>query len=431
MDFRRGERVARMNRKARVVLDARVVTESGGGPDKTILNSPRFFGPLGYRMLCAYMHPPEDPGFDALRKKAAAWQAPLISIPDRGAWDWKVISRLLHICRRERVEIWHGHDYKSNALGLLLRRFWPMRLVTTVHGWVKHTRRTPVYYKVDQLCLPRYESVICVSEDLYHECRACGVPEDRCILIENAIDTVQFARRQTAEQAKANLGLPKNRFVIGAVGRLSAEKGFDVLLQAGRLALEQGLELSIVIAGGGQEQANLEALAERLGMRDRVHLLGYAGDPRPIFEAMDVFVLSSYREGLPNVLLEAAALQVPIVATRIAGVPRLIQHGENGLLVEPGDLESLAQAMIQLSEDPALGARFAAAGRQRIETEYDFSKRIEKIRDIYDGLLSRNRPRVRSMRVRRSQLIPANEVMKCPVTGAAGTATNGRHNSWR
>src|SRR6185295_11831514 len=89
-----------------VVLDTRVVTESGGGPDKTILNSPRFFTRAGYRNLCAYMHPPDDPGFEQLRLKAEAWQAPLLSVPDRGAWDLKVIPRLLQICRREQVRIW-------------------------------------------------------------------------------------------------------------------------------------------------------------------------------------------------------------------------------------------------------------------------------------------------------------------------------------
>ena len=117
-----------------VVLETRVVNGTGGGPDKTILNTPRFLAGTGYPTLCAYMHPPGDPGFETLRKKAEQWQAPLFSIPDRGFWDWRVIGKLLEVCRRERVAIWHGHDYKSNALGLLLRRFWPMRLVTTVHG---------------------------------------------------------------------------------------------------------------------------------------------------------------------------------------------------------------------------------------------------------------------------------------------------------
>ncbi|HTU91893.1 MAG TPA: hypothetical protein VMF69_17560, partial [Gemmataceae bacterium] len=104
-----------------VVLDARVVSGAGGGPDKTILNSPRFLATAGYRNLCTYLHPPDDPGFEQLRKRARIAEAPLLAIPDSGPWDWRVPGRMLEICRRERVAIWHGHDYKSNALGLLLR----------------------------------------------------------------------------------------------------------------------------------------------------------------------------------------------------------------------------------------------------------------------------------------------------------------------
>src|SRR5262249_30979458 len=126
---RRADPVSRGRRSGMMtVLEARVVCGSGGGPDKTILNTPRFLTAAGYHTLCAYMHPPGDPGFAQLRHKALAWQAPLLSVPDRGPWDWQVVWHLLQICRRERVSIWHGHDYKSNALGLLLGRFWPMRL---------------------------------------------------------------------------------------------------------------------------------------------------------------------------------------------------------------------------------------------------------------------------------------------------------------
>src|SRR6266568_1176403 len=158
-----------------VVLDARVVSGTGGGPDKTILHSPRFLEPLGYRMVCAYLHPPGDAGFEVLRERAHQLQAPLAEIIDRGPFDLRAVAALLRLCRRERVAIYHGHDYKSNLLGLLLARFHRMRLVTTAHGWVVHSARTPLYYRIDKFCLRRYERVICVSEDLVAECRRAGV----------------------------------------------------------------------------------------------------------------------------------------------------------------------------------------------------------------------------------------------------------------
>jgi glycosyltransferase involved in cell wall biosynthesis len=376
--------------KEPVVLDTRVVTGTGGGPDKTILNSPRFLSAAGYRMLCAYMHPPGDQGFEQLRHKAQVLQAPVLSVRDRGPWDWSVIAQLLHICRRERVRIWHGHDYKSNALGLLLRRFWPMRLVTTVHGWVKQTRRTPLYYKIDELCLPRYESVICVSDDLRDRCLACGVPDERCVLLENGIDTVYYARTVPIADAKRRLGVPPGRTVLGAVGRLSAEKAFDLLIRAAHQLLRAGVDLELLIAGEGDDRDRLQALVDELGLRDRIRLLGYCGDTRALYEAMDVFVLSSLREGLPNVLLEAMALEVPVVATRIAGIPRLIRDGANGLLIPAGSLAELAASVARLCADAGLRAQLGRAGRQTVETQYSFAMRMQKLGSLYDRLLSRN-----------------------------------------
>lgn len=372
-----------------VILDARVVRGSGGGPDKTILKSPRFLRPAGYRMLCAYMHAPDDAGFDQLRQKAARWQAPLLSVPDRGPLDLGVVPRFLALCRRERVAVWHGHDYKSNLLGLLLRPFWPMRLVTTVHGWVEYTRRTPLYFGVDRLCLPRYEHVLCVSPDLHRQCVAAGVPAGRCTLIENGIDLDEFTRRRTPAEAKRAEGFDPDRLVVGAVGRLSAEKGFDLLIRAvGRLARD-GLDVGLVVAGEGKERAALEALVAELGLRDRVRLAGYLGDPRPLYEAMDVFALSSLREGLPNVLLEALSLEVPAAATRIAGVPRLLRDGDNGLLIEPGSVEELAAALGRLLRDAGLRRRLGQAGRSTVARDYSFAARMGKLADLYDSLLGR------------------------------------------
>jgi glycosyltransferase involved in cell wall biosynthesis len=371
-----------------VVLDARVVTGAGGGPDKTILNSPRFLEPLGYRMLCAYLHPPNDPDFEVLRKRAEQCRAPLVSVPDRGAWDWRVVTQTLAVCKRERVTVWHGHDYKTNALGLLLKRFWPMRLVTTVHGWVQHTQRTPLYYRIDQWCLPRYERVICVSDDLLEACLRAAVPAKRCTLLENGIDVAEYARQRTVAGAKTALDLPPGGLVIGAVGRLSDEKGFDVLIRSTRALVARGLDVRLVLVGEGGERANLERLVRELNLIERVRFAGWRADVRPYFEAMDVFALPSLREGLPNVLLEALALEVPVVSTRVNGVPRLIRDGRNGLLVSAGDQDGLTTALAGLLTNAALRDVFRAAGRRTVETRYSFATRMQRLKRLYDELLA-------------------------------------------
>ncbi len=255
-----------------------------------------------------------------------------------------------------------------------------MRLVTTVHGWVQMTRRTPLYYALDRLSLRYYEQVVCVSEDLFQACLKAGVPASRCTLIENAIDTQQFTRSQTVAEAKARLGFPQDRLLIGAVGRLSAEKGFDRLIEATRRLIDADVNVELVIAGEGEERDHLQNLIQRCGHPDRMHLLGYRADTIELYHAMDLFALSSLREGLPNVLLEAMALEVPVVATRIAGIPRLIEHARNGWLVEPDNIDDLAAGIRQCAADESLRRRMAGAARQTIENAVQLRGPHRKIR---------------------------------------------------
>jgi glycosyltransferase involved in cell wall biosynthesis len=374
-----------------MVLHVRTITGAGGGPDKTILNSPRFLSQFGYRSLCTFLHPPADAAFEAIRQRAAAWQAPIAEIDDRGPFDWRVVPAMLRICRQHNVGIWHAHDYKTNLLGLLLRQRHPMQLVTTVHGWVEFTPRTRLYYLTDRLSLPKYEKVICVSEDLLQRVESFGVRAGRSILIENAIDTQQFHRTQSPRAGKQHLGWPADRHLIGAVGRLSPEKAFDVLIRAVRELVQAGSDVGLIIAGDGPEKLSLQALIDECGLRDRVRLTGFQSDLRPLYGAMDLFVLSSLREGLPNVLLEAMAMEVPVVATQIAGIPRMIADGVNGILVPPGDQGALVDAMKRSLASDELRGRLAAAAQRTIEQRYSFAVRMQKIVAIYDALLARPR----------------------------------------
>lgn len=369
-----------------LVLHTRVVCGTGGGPEKTILNSARHLVPFGYDVLCAYMHPPGDPGFDELKRRAEALGAPMVGIEDRGPWDLRVARRLLDLCRTRRVAIWHGHDYKSNALGLLLRRSWPMKLVTTVHGWVSYSLRSRFYYRIDRFSIRRYDRVICVSEDIHRTCLECGVAADRSVMIENAIDCAQWQRRLAAAEAKQRLGLDPRRVAIGSAGRLTAEKNFEGLVRAVARLVSDGVDAELVLVGEGDRRPALEALAVELGLGDRVRLLGYRADMPEVYQALDVFALNSLREGLPNVLLEALALEVPVVATRVAGIPKLIEHEANGLLVEPQADAELADAIRRLLGDGELRQRLAAAGRRTVEERYSFEVRMAKVRAVYGEL---------------------------------------------
>ncbi len=375
---------------ADLVLHTRVVSGSGGGPDKTILNSPRFLSDRGYPMLCAYLRHPDDPGFERLREMAHRWNAPLLAIDDRGPFDGGPRARPAEICRERRPAIWHAHVYTSNYLGLRLRRRHPMALVTTVHGWgVEGGLKTAFYYALDRWLVKRYEQVICVSRDLYETCLGFGTPPERCRFLPNAIDTDEYRRTGPPVAAERRTGVPVGRRVIGAVGRLSPEKGFDDLVRAVGSLIGEGLDLELWLIGDGPERERLERLVAELGLRDRVRLLGYRDDTLDFYRAMDIYALSSRKEGLPNVVLEAMALELPVVGTRIAGVPQLIEDGVNGLLVEPQNPAQLSDALRRVVGEEGLAARLGTAARRTIEADYSMRARMDRMREIYEVALGR------------------------------------------
>lgn len=372
-----------------VVLHTRVVAGRGGGPEKTILSSPAYFANTPYRPVAAYMHPRHSPGFEEIEAMAHRNRCELIGVPESGPIDPRSALRLLRICRELGVAVWHGHDYKSNLLGILLRRFHPMRLVTTLHGWCDLDLRTRLYFAVDRKCLPFFERVFCVSADLAEEARRCGVPERRISMLRNGVDSAHF-RRTTVAHASAlrdELGVPEGRRVIGALGRLAPVKSFDLAIDAFSRLSDGDPDSELWITGDGEERPALQRHAEQLGVAGRVRFLGHRDDVRPVLEACDVVVSSSLREATPNALLEAMAMEVVVVAPRVGGIPALVRDGETGILFRPGDVEGIASALGRLLADASARARMARAGRDLVRSEFSFDQRMRIEAEAYARLL--------------------------------------------
>jgi glycosyltransferase involved in cell wall biosynthesis len=372
------------------VLHTRVVVGHGAGPEKTIRLTAAALADSCYWPVAAYLHPPDDPSFGFLQQQAAAAGCPLVIVPDRGPIDPRPFWALLRLCRRLGVSIWHAHDYKTDLFGLLLRPFHPMKLVTTLHGWVQMTPRTRLYYALDRRLVRHYDHLICVSDDLHAWARGTGLSPDRCTLLHNAVDEQLFRRRFDPSQSplRGRYGVPPGRLVVGGIGRLSPEKGFDLLIQAAGL-LADDLDFEVWIAGEGPQEAELRQLIEARGLGERVRLLGFCDEPIELYGAIDVLVSSSLREGLPNTALEAMAMKVPIIATRVGGLPHLIQDARTGLLCRPGDVQALAQCLGRMLADPDLRRRLADAARNLIEQKYTLKGRTDGETAVYDHILGR------------------------------------------
>ena len=281
-----------------MILHVRVVAGSGGGPDKNILRSARYMRHSRYDVAAAYIHPHGDPGMQVLAQQARAWGCPLYQIEEAGPMDPHSVRSLLQLCRKLRVAVWHAHDYKSNVLGLLLRALWPMKLVTSVHGWTRETARTRFYYHVDRLCLNRFDHVIAVSPPLVEACLATGVNPEQLTYLPNAVDVEEYPLRQDTAAARQKLGLSNDRLIIGTVGRLSSEKGVDRAVQTIAQLRSQRTDVELHLVGDGPERARLQELAGRLHVQDAVRFWGWQRHLQEFYGAMDLLLLPSPHRGI-------------------------------------------------------------------------------------------------------------------------------------
>ena len=369
------------------MVHLRVVAGTGGGPEKTILNSPRLIRKHGYEAQVVYLCPPGDRIAESLKQRAMASDCPLTVMTDNGPFDWRIVRDIIKLCRQNKIDLLQTHDYKSNAIGLVVRRFHRCGLASMLHGWTDMSGRMPIYKRFDQWCLPHYESLICVSQDLVDECKRLKIPDKKIHLVHNAIDTKQFSKKLAIYVAKATIGASPDRILVGTVGRLSPEKGFMQLIEVIHQLQRSSLAIDLWIAGEGPQRDELTQRIRDLGLEDSVRLLGQLDDTRLFYQAMNLFVLNSIREGLPNVVLEAMAMETPVIATRIAGIPSLIRPSETGRLVEPNSTSELATSILEAIKDVEKTQAMVLGARRLIELEYAFEARMQRISYLYDRIL--------------------------------------------
>lgn len=379
------------------ILELRSCRGGGGGPEKTILFSALEADQSAFNVTIVYLKSKDDPEFDLDERARQLGVDSFYTIDERFKFDIRALRQLLQILRDKQIDVLHAHCYKSDLYGLILRRFHPMKLMTTAHGplatfqffWAsKNWRVRYLYDQIDLRILRYFETVIMVSDTMRGIISRHGVDPRRLIWIRNAIDSGFFRRTGTRDEAfRESVGIPAGATVIGAVGRLNGEKDYPNFLNAAKVLLDRRANLHFVIAGKGELEADLRRMARDLGIAGRVTFLGHFHDVRKVFELMSVYVLSSTREGLPNTVLEAMAMEVPIVTTDVDGVREAVSDQMEAILVPARNAEHLAAGIERMLDDVALRTRLVANARRKVELEFSFAQRTRRIEDIYRRLV--------------------------------------------
>jgi glycosyltransferase involved in cell wall biosynthesis len=370
------------------VLELRSVRGTGGGPEKTILMGAARTNPAHVAVTVCYIRDGRDRLF-ALDQLAASLGVDYVEIPERHSFDPAIWPALRRLIRERRIDIVHGHEYKTDLLALLLARAEGIAPIATAHGWTGHSSRERfVYYPADKWLLGRYPKVIAVSEQIRRTLIDRGAAPATVVTVLNGIDPAVFHRDAgTGQSVRASLGIPEAAPVIGSVGRLEPQKRYDLLIEAFVETRLHVPDLWLLIAGEGSEKAALTELVARHGIESRCRLLGHRTDVKDLLRAFDLFVQSSDYEGTPNVVLEAMAMETPVVATTAGGTEQLIEDGVHGVLVPPGRSGPIAQAIGAALGDPARRRALATAARRRIETELSFDTRMATVERIYADLM--------------------------------------------
>lgn len=292
--------------------------------------------------------------------------------------------RLYALLRREAIDIVHAHMPRASVPGAILARCARVPvMISHEHGSALQDRRVRAF--VDREIIARLSTVmIAVSEwDRRNLIEHERIPADLIRVLPNGIAPLPDA------VAGASLRRSDDRPLVGAVGRLYPEKGYDLLIRAVALLRDRGRRVFCAIVGDGPERAALQRLIDGLGVGEDVGLVGRREDIGRILRELDVAVLSSVREGSPLAMLEYMAAGVPIVATRVGGVPELIADGVHGLLVIPDDPGALAAGIERLLDDHALAQRLGAAAQARQRSEFDLGVVVGRLERLYLELYER------------------------------------------
>lgn len=297
----------------------------------------------------------------------------------------KVAKELVKLIKEKKIDVIHGHQRTAGYLASYIKRKIGIPFVVTIHDPWNRALFKSYYGKI-------FDHVITVSEFLRRRFIAdFGFNPDKVHTIYNAVDRERYNVDRYPEERlnklREEIGIKSNEKVVSLIARLYESKGQQYLIAAVKIVAPKYPNVKILLVGSGDHEERFRKQVAEQGLNDQVIFTGYREDIPELIGISDIVVRPSDMEGFPINMLEAMLMRKPVIATRIAGVPEMITHGENGFMMEPGDIEKLAEYILMILLDEKLGKQMGARGEQIVLEKFTLQSLITKVENLYASLV--------------------------------------------
>ena len=320
-------------------------------------------------------------------REARARGFTVMEVESRSRADWRFLTGVMAGARRHGVNLVQSHTFKANLAAFMIHRRtrWPW--VAFAHGYTQDRWRARLYNRADQLLMRKPSHVCAVAEPVAKIVRAAG-RRGPISIVPNAIEAgAAPPSADERHELRSSFGLEPQHFVLACVGRLSREKGVDVLLAAAGKFVAGNPETRVLIAGTGPEARVLAREVSAPGLAGRVRLLGWIPRPQQLMAAADLVVLPSRSEGLPNVALESYEVGTPVLATNVGAVSQIILEGQTGWVVQPDSVSALLEGLRRAVQVRTDLRRYGLAGREWVVDRFSIARRMAALDAVYASLL--------------------------------------------
>lgn len=359
-----------------------------GGPEKQIVEHLIRLDKNYYRAVIASFSEGQRPNETLEWAKTAGLT--YHGIPMSGPLDIRAQWKLNRLLRQEKVDLLCAHGYKACVMGWWAGLRLKIPILAFSRGYTAENIKVSFYEWLERRVIGRLVGIVFVSEGQRKKLKSFGIQGRKNWVVHNAVSIDRLGKGQATELRGTvckRLGIPENSKMIVTAGRLSPEKGHRFLVEAIGKIVKKEKNTFFIFCGTGPSKNDLEKQARELGIYEQCRFAGFRRDLNEIFRVMDLLVLPSLTEGLPNVVLEAFACAKPVIATNVGGVPEIVEDGINGILVSSKRSDLLAEALERLVSSPKMARQMGQAGYCKVKSAFTFKEQTQKFEEIYHQIL--------------------------------------------